>query len=190
VVDPIDAIIQMRDALEQIGIPYYVGGSIASLVHGVPRSTMDVDMVADLQSHHIAPLTEALRSNFYADENMMQDALQRRSSFNVIHYSSGFKVDVFIPKGRPFDRIQFERRVERVLDENPAHHVYLASPEDIVLAKIEWYKMGNQVSERQWTDIMGVIKTRGQELDQSYLRQWAGELGISDLLERALREAE
>lgn len=188
-VDPIEALIEMRDALDHVGIPYYVGGSIASLVHGIPRSTMDADIVADMQSHHIPLLAQALNANFYADENMMQDALQRQSSFNVIHYTSGFKVDVFIPKQRAYDRLQFVRRVERILDENPEHHVYVSSPEDIVLAKLEWYKAGNQVSERQWTDLMGVIKTRGQELDRDYLLRWAAELGIGDLLERALSEA-
>lgn len=177
-------------ALEQIGIPYAVGGSLASSVHGVMRSTLDVDIVADMRHEHIAPLVAALSKEFYADDEMMRDAIEHHSSFNLIHYETAFKVDIFIRKQRAFDQMQLERRRMSVIATNPEESVYIVSPEDIILAKLEWYRLGGEVSDRQWRDVLGVLKTRAGELDLDYLRKWAGELKIGDLLERILKEAE
>lgn len=172
--------------LEQIGIPYAVGGSLASSLHGVMRSTLDVDIVADMTLEHIPPLIAALSKEFYADDEMMRDAIEHHSSFNLIHYETAFKVDIFIRKTRPFDQMQLERRETSIIATDPEQSVYVVSPEDIILAKLEWYRLGGEVSERQWRDILGVLKTRAGELDLSYLRKWANELNVSDLLERAL----
>jgi len=172
--------------LEQIGIPYAVGGSLASSLHGVMRSTLDVDIVADMTLEHIPPLVAALSKEFYADDEMMRDAIEHHSSFNLIHYETAFKVDIFIRKARPFDQMQLERRETSIIATDPEQSVYVVSPEDIILAKLEWYRLGGEVSDRQWRDILGVLKTRAGELDLSYLRKWANELNVSDLLERAL----
>jgi hypothetical protein len=179
----------VAQTLERIGIPYAVGGSLASSLHGVMRSTLDVDIVADMRLEHIQPLVASLSQEFYADDEMMRDAIEYHSSFNLIHYETAFKVDIFIRKVRAFDGMQLERRRTSVIATDPDQSVYIVSPEDIILAKLEWYRMGGEVSDRQWRDILGVLKTRAGDLDLAYLRKWAGDLKVSDLLERALNEA-
>lgn len=175
-------------ALEQIGIPYALGGSLASSLHGVMRSTLDADILADMQIEHIPALIAALSKEFYTDDEMMKDAINHRSSFNLIHYETAFKVDIFIRKLRAFDQMQLARRKRSVIATDPEESVYVVSPEDIVLAKLEWYRLGGETSDRQWRDILGVLKTRAGELDLDYLREWAAELKVTDLLDRALKE--
>jgi hypothetical protein len=179
----------VTQTLEELGIPYAVGGSLASSLHGVMRSTLDVDIVADMRLEHIQPLVAALSKEFYADDEMMKDAIEHKSSFNLIHYETAFKVDIFIRKSRTFDQMQLERRRTSVIATDPEQSVYVTSPEDVILSKLEWYRMGGEVSDRQWRDILGVLKTRAGELDLDYLRKWATELKVSDLLERALKES-
>ena len=178
----------VTQTLEKIGISYAVGGSLASSLHGVMRSTLDVDIVADMKLEHIQPLVAALSKEFYADDEMMRDAIEHHSSFNLIHYETAFKVDIFIRKLRAFDQVQLERRKTSVISTDPEQSVYVITPEDIILSKLEWYRMGGEVSDRQWRDILGVLKTRAGELDLEYLRKWANELKVSDLLARALQE--
>jgi hypothetical protein len=178
----------VTQTLERLGIAYAVGGSLASSLHGVMRSTLDVDIVADMQPEHIQPLVEALSKEFYADDEMMKDAIEHQSSFNLIHYETAFKVDIFIRKSRAFDQMQLNRRRLSIIASNPEESVYVTSPEDTILAKLEWYRMGGEVSDRQWRDILGILKTRTGELDLGYLRKWAAELHVSDLLERALQQ--
>ena len=175
--------------LEKLGIQYAVGGSLASSLHGVMRSTLDVDIVADMKLEHIPPLVAALSQEFYADDEMMKDAIERHSSFNLIHYETAFKVVIFIRKTRAFDQMQLERRRMSVIATDPDRSVYVTSPEDTILAKLEWYRMGGEVSDRQWRDILGVLKTQAGELDLDYMRKWSVELKVPDLLDRALKEA-
>jgi len=178
----------VTQVFERLGIRYAVGGSFASSLHGVMRSTLDVDIVADMHLEHIAPLVEALSPDFYADDEMMKDAITHHSSFNLIHYETAFKVDVFIRKERAFDQAQLERRALAVIGMDPETSLYITSPEDTILAKLEWYRMGGEVSDRQWRDILGVLKTRAGELDLPYMRLSAVTLNVTDLLDRALRE--
>ncbi|MBI1856287.1 MAG: hypothetical protein HYR93_10560 [Chloroflexi bacterium] len=141
--------ILVAQTLEALGIPYAVGGSLASSLHGVMRSTLDVDIVADMRVEHIQPLVTALSKEFYTDDEM------RRLS---------------------------------VISTDPEQSVYVASPEDVILSKLEWYRMGGEISDRQWRDILGVLKTRSGQLDLAYMRKWAKELTVEILLERALNE--
>lgn len=153
------------------------------------RSTLDVDIVADVRPEHIRPLIVALASDFYTDEEMMRSAIEHHRSFNLIHYETAFKVDIFVRKTRLFDEMQLERLRRAVIATEPEQSVYVMSPEDTVLSKLEWYRMGDEISDRQWRDVLGVMKVCAEELDLAYLRRWAGELAVSDLLERALQEA-
>jgi hypothetical protein len=178
------------DIFEHLHIPYLVGGSMASALYGVARSTLDADIVAEIHQEQVGALVKALGNEFYADDQLIRDAIRHRSSFNLIHLRTILKVDVFLHKERPFDRIQFQRKVEQVLSVNPEQKVFMTTAEDIILAKLEWYRLGGEVSDRQWRDILGVLKVQAGRLDLDYLRQWAAELKVADLLQRALKESE
>ena len=173
--------------LERLDIPYVIGGSMASSLHGIMRSTLDVDIVVDMKLKHIPLLVAALAKEFYADDEMMRDAIEQHRSFNLIHYETAFKADIFIRKPRAFDRMQLERRQTSVITTDPEQSVYITSPEDTILSKLEWYRTGGEISDSQWRDVLGILKIRAGELDLDYLRKWAGELKVSDLLERALK---
>lgn len=177
-------------ALDALGVAYVIGGSLASIVHGMVRTTMDADIIAELQPHHAAALVAALGDDFYTPgEAVIREAIERRGSFNLIHLATMFKVDIFLPQARAFDRQQLARRIGEQVGGAAGERVWLLSPEDVVLAKLEWFRLGGESSERQWRDVLGVIVTQSAALDTSYLREWAGRLGVSDLLERALAEA-
>ena len=177
------------DALEKLGVRYLIGGSLASALYGVPRATMDADLVADLRLEHAEPLAHALTSAFYVDAEMIRDAVRQQRSFNVIHLATAFKVDVFVRKKRAFDESQLARRTKQIVATDPERTAFVASAEDTILAKLEWYRIGGETSERQWRDVLGVVKVQGERLDVMYLRQWAAQLGVADLLERVLGEA-
>jgi len=187
--EPIAVTMIVADALDALGVLYAIGGSFASAVHGVMRATMDADLVADLRMEHAEPLAQALGDAFYADVEMMRDAIRHHGSFNLIHLETMFKVDIFVAKPRAFDRAQLARRQLHLLSEDSPRRVYVTSAEDIVLSKLEWYRMGGCVSDRQWRDVLGVLKVQGGRLDRSYLRRMAVTLGVTDLLERAFDEA-
>jgi hypothetical protein len=176
------------EALEQLEVPYHIGGSVASSLNGIPRLTIDVDLVTNLKLEHVRPLVRLLEAEYYIDEDAVRDAVKRRSSFNVIHLESILKIDVFVAKSRVFDQEEF-RRVRLKTLEGSDRPFYVASPEGTVLNKLEWYRMGGEVSDRQWNDILGVLKVQGTNLDMAYLQRWAAALKVSDLLERALVDA-
>ncbi len=147
-------------------------------------------MVADLTMQHVAPLVEALRSLYYIDADMISEAIRRKSCFNVVYLERSFKVDVFVQRGRRYDRAAFERSTELPIDEgDPDSRFLVASAEDIVLSKLEWFRLGDEVSEQQWRDVIGVLKVQQDALDRPYLEKWAAELGVADLLHKALSEA-
>ena len=175
--------------LEHLNVPYYIGGSIASSVYGIARATMDVDLVSELRKEHVKFLVQVLSKDYFIDENMILDAIKNKSSFNLIHLETMIKIDVFISKERRFDKISFERRKkDKISEESDSIQVFLRSAEDTILSKLEWYKSGGSVSERQWKDILGIIKVQGELLDEEYLREWAEELDVKNLLENAFKE--
>ncbi len=186
--EPIAVTLLVIDALEKLGVRYLIGGSLASALYGVPRATMDADVVADLQLEHAESLARALTPSFYADAKMIRDAIRQQRGFNVIHLETAFKVDVFVRKKRAFDESQFARRVNLVVATEPERTAFVASAEDTILAKLEWYRMGGETSEHQWRDVLGMVKVQGERLEMEYLRQGAVQLGVADLLEKILRE--
>jgi hypothetical protein len=183
-----DTLLPVVEALETLGVPYYVGGSVASSVTGVARATLDVDLVAALSVEHAEPFAAALSPHYYVDVEMIQHAVRHCGSFNVIHLASTFKVDVFVPADTLFARANMHRRTAMEVPE-VGRTVYFCSPEDIVLHKLLGYRAGSGVSERQWYDLQGVLRLQAQELDLAYLQQWATELDVTGLLNRALDEA-
>ncbi len=187
--EPVEVTLKVTSVLEKLGVPYLIGGSLASTLYGMVRTTQDSDVIAEMRPEHIQPFVSALQDEFFIDEEMIADAVQHNSSFNIIHRDSMFKVDIFIPRPRPFLRSQFTRAQRQTFDLEPEISANFASAEDTILSKLEWYRMGGEVSDRQWRDILGVLKTRAGELELDYLRKWAGELKVSDLLERALKES-
>jgi len=188
--EPVEVTLKVTGVLESLGVPYLIGGSLASALYGMVRSTQDADIVAEMRLEHLRPFVSALADEFYVDEDMIAEAIQRNSSFNIIHRETFFKVDVFIPRPRPFLQSQLARAQRQTFTFDTEVEARFASPEDTILSKLEWYRIGGEVSDRQWRDILGVLKVRAGELELDYLRKWAGELKVGDLLERALKEAE
>ncbi|HYK89831.1 MAG TPA: hypothetical protein VE398_13720 [Acidobacteriota bacterium] len=178
------------DALEAMGISFHLTGSVASSAYGIARATVDVDIVADLREQHVREIVRRLQGEYYIDEERVLDAVQRRSSFNAIHLSTMLKVDVFVLKGRAYDQVAFGRaRKDTIAESEGARQYPLASPEDLILNKLEWYRQGGEVSERQWDDVIGILKVQRQALDFNYMLRWAGELGLTPLFQRAVRES-
>jgi hypothetical protein len=184
--EPVEVTLKVTTLLEQLGVPYLIGGSLASALYGMVRTTQDSDIVAEMRPEHIPAFVAALQDEFYIDDEMIASAIRRSSSFNIIHRETIFKVDVFIPRPRPFLQSQLNRAQRHTFTFANTISAKFASPEDTVLAKLEWYRLGGETSERQWRDILGVLKTRAGQLDLDYLRKWAAEINVSDLLERAL----
>jgi hypothetical protein len=174
------------EVFESLGVTYRLGGSVVSSALGVPRSTLDVDLVCDMRPAHIAPFVARLEHDYYVDADMIADAIRRRGSFNLVHLTTMLKVDVFVRKDDPWDVMAFSRFVRKPLDVGAnAREFDLTTAEDIILHKLAWYRLGGGVSERQWHDVLGVIAVQRSALDWSYLEQWADALGLRDLLERA-----
>lgn len=187
--EPVEVTLKVTNVFEKLGVAYVIGGSLASTLYGMVRTTQDSDIVAEMRMEHLQPFVSTLRDEFYVDDEMIAESIQHNSSFNIIHRETMFKVDVFIPRPRPFLESQLARAQKQTFVFETEVSAKFASPEDTILSKLEWYRMGGEVSDHQWRDILGVMKTLADELDLAYLRRWAGDLKVSDLLERALKEA-
>lgn len=187
--DQIDVMLLVVSVLDKLEIPYCVGGSFASSLHGEWRSTRDVDLLVDIKEKHIKAFSDALQSDFYAEEEAIARAVRARQSFNIIHLETLYKVDVFVSKGTEFHNKQLERRELRSVIPEQQRTAYVTTAEDIILAKLVWYRLGNEISDQQWRDILGVLKMRRGTLDLGYIRHWANELSVADLLKDAFADA-
>lgn len=176
---------ELRDLLERLvqlfdeaKVPFMIAGSFASTAHGMPRTTQDIDIVIDPPSAEA--LEKMVRSmpleTYYVDIDAARDAMRRRSMFNVVDQVSGWKIDLIVRKNRAFSREEFARRMPLSLLGIP---VYAASPEDTILAKLEWSTQSGG-SERQRRDVAGILATMGEQLDRGYIERWVRELGLEE----------
>ena len=142
-----------------------------------------------MRPEHAKPLVDLLHPVFYAEIEAIRTAVASCRSFNIIHLDTMLKVDVFVARRDPFHLVQMRRRVLQPIASDGRTKFYVASPEDTILAKLQWYRDGGGVSDRQWNDVLGVLKVQGPALDRAYLDEWALELGLADLLRQAIDEA-
>src|SRR5579864_2180951 len=187
---PGEGLLRLLEVFDRLEIPYMIGGSGASSVHGLARTTGDIDIVARVSFEDALPLATELQQDFYIDEEQVRAAIQHGRSFNVIHLRSSFKFDIFPLTADRYQQEQFgRRRYERssVFTGEPLE-LAVSSPDDVILSKLRWYRQGGEVSQQQWNDVLGVIAVQGDRLDLPYLREWAEYLDVSSLLKRALAE--
>jgi hypothetical protein len=176
-------------AFDSLGIAYAIGGSLASGIHGITRFTSDADVSVEPFEGLEGRLVARFGPDYYVSVEAIRQALRDRSTFNIINTSVGFKVDVFIRKDRGFDRSLMDRRIFATMADAPDRPVAVVTAEDSILLKLEWYRLGGEISDRQWSDILGILRIQADRLDQSYLDRWAIELGVADLLADARRDA-
>lgn len=173
---------------EDLGIPYLVTGSVAAMAYGEPRFTNDIDIVAGIRSEHIPSFLAAFpKEDFYLSEEAIQDAIQRHSQFNIIHPSSGLKVDVIVRQPTPFDESRF-RRAHRIKP-TETYEADFSSPEDVIIKKMEFYREGG--SEKHLRDIVSILKINRGTIQETYVTEWADRLGVRhiwDEIQRRLSE--
>jgi len=184
--DLVAALAPVVTAFRQLKIRHYVGGSVASSFHGAARSTMDVDLVCEFTVDQVKSFVASFDENFYVSESAIREAVRRKSCFNLIHLPTSFKVDVFVSRQRPFDLESMRRATPACLGRDRTVEVPIATAEDAIISKLEWYRKTNETSERQWDDVSRLITLLGSTADLDYLRSAADSVGVSDLLERLI----
>ena len=188
--EPLHITQTVAQVFESLEIRYLIGGSLASSLHGIPRATHDVDLVAEVTNRHVSSLVKAFQPTFYVDAGMIREAIRYQRSFNLIHLETMFKIDVFILKPDAISQEEMSRRQPYQLSDDPEETLFLTSAEDIVIHKLVWYQLGGNVSERQWTDVLGVLQVRHHDLDNAYLERVAEQRGVLPLLQQAMNEAQ
>lgn len=184
--DLIAALLPVTEVFRSLGVRHYVGGSVASSFHGAIRSTMDVDLVCDLEASQVSSFVTSFGADYYVSRSAVEDAVRRKSCFNLIHLPTAYKVDVFVSRGRPFDVEAMSRaRVEALCDGGQTA-VPIATAEDSIVSKLEWFRLTDETSERQWDDVEKLVGLHGDSLDVQHMRRMAGSIGVGDLLEKVL----
>ena len=180
---PTDIAVLFANAIESIGGSYFIGGSVASTLYSEPRTTNDIDIVVRLHPRHAAALAERLGPAFEADVRMVEQALRDGVTSNIFYLPALTKLDLFTCGNSPYDEIEFERR--QAIDVGNGRTLFVKSPEDSVLRKLWWFRQGGETSERQWRDVISLLRINANTLDAKHLQLWANVLSIADLLERA-----
>jgi hypothetical protein len=186
--DAIDVALRVAAAIAKVGGAYFVGGSLASSVQGEPRATNDIDIVLELPLGRIREFAETLGGDFEVDVDALRTALLNGSSCNIFFLPLLTKIDLFGVGPTPYDELEFSRRGP-VLVREPDLYLVLKSPEDTVLRKLWWFRQGGEVSERQWRDVVQVLRFSASRMDGAYLDRWAKELAVDDLLVKAREDA-
>jgi hypothetical protein len=186
--DHVAVAVRVTAILDQLGIRHTIGGSIAASFAGEPRSTIDIDFVVALGHDHVGALAAACAGEFYLSEEALRRAIDLRGAANLIHEDSQIKVDLLIAGGTPIDDQQIARR--RRVEVRPGQVLHVHPPEDILLQKLRWFRKGGATSDRQWRDILAIIRTQQDRLDRDYLAVNARQLEVTPDLERAIAEAE
>lgn len=177
----------LADIFDELNIKYAIGGSVASSIFGTPRFTQDADITVQLSIPAAESLYEKVSGHFYISKEAMYQAVNSKSSFNIIHLDAVFKIDIFIPNSE-FENTLIARSHKNKIDESIAKEFSLVSPEDVILLKLKWYKMADCASDRQWSDVKGVLSVQKNKIDYDYLKIWANKLGLANLLEKAISE--
>jgi hypothetical protein len=185
-----EVIERFTQVLDALGISYAIGGSVASSAYGTARFTQDADIVVEPFTPLVERFLAAIKDEFYISEQAMHQALLTRGSFNIIHFKAAFKIDIFIQGRNEFEQHLIARSREAKLSESARVSLHLVSPEDIILLKLRWFQEGGCVSQRQWTDVLGVLRVQKQALDFEYMEHGARELGFTELLQRAITESQ
>lgn len=178
--EPVATPLFAAEKLNTLGIPYVVGGSYASSIHGEPRATRDCDFLIELDHEQTEQLIAAFQDNFYISRTAVLEAVTLKRSFNIIHLQTGFKVDMFVSHGRDYDRERLRRGIDLKIAD---HSIRVSTAEDTILSKLEWYSLSP--TDQQWRDVLGVLLVQ-TGIDSGYLRFWARELGLVELLDKAL----
>ena len=185
---PLELVGQVAEMLDELGIAYALGGSLASSLVGEPRSTVDVDIAIKLENQSGAALLERATAEFYVPIEAARAAIDAHSSFNLVDTAHGLKVDLFVLGEGLLDRMQIERRMNVTIP-GLADRIWVTSPEDQVLRKLDWYRSTGNESERQWRDVVGILRIHGEAMNRVYLDETARELNLGALLDDATRAA-
>ncbi len=167
--DPLELGALVASLLERLGIPYLIGGSVASSLHGEPRATLDVDVVVHLEPERAEELVQALESEFYVDRESVREAARLERHFNAIYRKTYLKVDFYARPRSGFFAEEIRRAQPLPLGELPAGLARVATPEDTILQKLRWYRAGDEISDRQWRDVLGVEDLLARALEESGL---------------------
>jgi hypothetical protein len=186
--DLIDALEPVIQVFCELGIQHFIGGSIASSFHGATRSTMDVDVICDMTEAQAVLLISRFSKDFYISPTAVETAVRGKSCFNLIHLPTSFKVDVFVSRRRPFDIDSMRRATLETLGTTKTLKVPIATAEDSIISKLEWYRLTNETSERQWDDVTRLVRLLGEHADIPYLRHAADTVEVRNLLERLLSQ--
>jgi hypothetical protein len=174
------------DILDKLNIPYAIGGSIASSLYGRVRFTQDADITVMALDNKTDPFYSLTKRHFYISKSAMHQAIRNKTSFNVIHTKTAFKIDVFVAQDNEFNNNLLQRAKKIKLSEDIEKTFSVVTAEDIILLKLDWFKRSDCTSERQWSDILSVLTAQASTIDFEYLKIWAKKLGLGELLKKAI----